>query len=134
MIWYDIKFILNIINTDLHLKLMKYYINEIYRKELSMSVFEAGMMVCFGISWPVAALKTYRCKCVHGKSIHFSMLILLGYICGITHKVLDDMDWVFWLYILNTIFLLIDMFLYWKYKDNKAPVEEDVEINEAVDA
>ena len=40
-----------------------------------MSVFEAGMMVCFGISWPVAALKTYRCKCVHGKSIHFSMLI-----------------------------------------------------------
>ena len=62
------------------------------------------------------------------------MLILLGYICGITHKVLDDMDWVFWLYILNTIFLLIDMFLYWKYKDNKAPLEEDVEINEAVDA
>lgn len=25
-----------------------------------MSVFEAGMMVCFGISWPVAALKTYK--------------------------------------------------------------------------
>ena len=43
-----------------------------------MSVFEAGMMVCFGISWPVAALKTYKCKCVHGKSIHFSMLILLS--------------------------------------------------------
>ena len=71
-----------------------------------MSVFEAGMMVCFGISWPVAALKTYKCKCVHGKSIHFSMLILLGYVCGIAHKVLDNMDWVFWLYILNTFFLL----------------------------
>ena len=113
---------------------MKYYINKIYRKELSMSVFEAGMMVCFGISWPVAALKTYRCKCVVGKSIHLVILMLFGYICGITHKVLDDMDWVFWLYILNTIFLLIDMFLYWKYKDNKAPVGDDVEINEAVDA
>ena len=57
-----------------------------------MSVYEAGMMVCFGISWPVAALKTYQCKCVHGKSIHFSMLILLGYVCGIAHKVLDNMD------------------------------------------
>ena len=45
-----------------------------------MSIFEAGMMVCFGVSWPIAALKTYKCKCVHGKSIHFSMLILLGYI------------------------------------------------------
>ncbi|OLA76919.1 MAG: hypothetical protein BHW55_05055 [Candidatus Melainabacteria bacterium 35_41] len=98
-----------------------------------MSVFEAGMMVCFGISWPIAALKTYRCKCVHGKSIHFSMLILLGYICGIAHKVLDDMDWVFWLYILNTFFLLVDMYLYWLYRNNKAPAADEknkLEINE----
>ena len=43
-----------------------------------MSIFEAGMMVCFGISWPVAAYKTYKAKCVHGKSIWFSLLILLG--------------------------------------------------------
>ena len=98
-----------------------------------MSVFEAGMIVCFGISWPIAALKTYRCKCVHGKSIHFSMLILLGYMCGIAHKVLDDMDWVFWLYILNTFFLLVDMYLYWLYRNNKAPAADEknkLEINE----
>ena len=98
-----------------------------------MSVFEAGMMVCFGISWPIAALKTYRCKCVHGKSIHFSMLILLGYMCGIAHKVLDDMDWVFWLYILNTFFLLVDMYLYWIYRNNKAPAADEknkLEFNE----
>lgn len=98
-----------------------------------MSVFEAGMMVCFGISWPIAVLKTYRCKCVHGKSIHFSMLILLGYMCGIAHKVLDDMDWVFWLYILNTFFLLVDMYLYWLYRNNKAPAADEknkLEINE----
>ncbi len=98
-----------------------------------MSVFEAGMMVCFGISWPIAALKTYRCKCVHGKSIHFSMLILLGYMCGIAHKVLDDMDWVFWLYILNTFFLLVDMYLFWLYRNNKAPAADEknkLEINE----
>lgn len=98
-----------------------------------MSIFEAGMMVCFGISWPIAALKTYRCKCVHGKSIHFSMLILLGYMCGIAHKVLDDMDWVFWLYILNTFFLLVDMYLYWLYRNNKAPAADEknkLEINE----
>ena len=91
-----------------------------------MSVFEAGMMVCFGISWPVAALK----------SIHFSMLILLGYVCGIAHKVIDNMDWVFWLYILNTFFLLVDMYLYWLYRNNKAPIQkveeqvkEKIEIN-----
>ena len=28
-----------------------------------MSIFEAGMMVCFGASWPIAAYKTYKAKC-----------------------------------------------------------------------
>ena len=31
----------------------------------------------------------------------------------------------------NTIFLLLDMYLYWLYKDNKAPITSD-EINEEV--
>ena len=47
----------------------------------------------------------------------------VGYACGIAHKVLDDMDWVFWLYIMNTFFLLVDMYLYYLYRNNKAPVE-----------
>lgn len=92
-----------------------------------MSVFEAGMMVCFGMSWPIAALKTYKSKSVNGKSIYFSMLILLGYICGITHKVLYNMDWVFWLYLLNTFFLLCDMYLYCLYKHNNSKVAIKVE-------
>ena len=45
-----------------------------------MSIFEAGMMVCFGASWPIAAYKTYKAKCVDGKSLRFSSLILLGYV------------------------------------------------------
>ena len=64
------------------------------------------------------------------------MLILLGYVCGIAHKVIDNMDWVFWLYILNTFFLLVDMYLYWLYRNNKAPIQkveeqvkEKIEIN-----
>lgn len=89
-----------------------------------MSIFEAGMMVCFGISWPIAALKTYKSKCVGGKSIQFSFLILLGYIFGILHKIFNSMDWVFWLYLLNTAFLLLDMGLYWKYRNNKVPATE----------
>lgn len=81
-----------------------------------MSIFEAGMMVCFGASWPVAAYKTYKAKCVQGKSFAFSCLILTGYICGIIHKLFFYMDWVIWLYLLNMFFLLVDMALYWRYK------------------
>lgn len=81
-----------------------------------MSVFEAGMMICFGVSWPIAAYKTYKAKCVQGKSFTFACLILTGYICGVIHKLFFYRDWVIFLYLLNMMFLLIDMFLYLKYK------------------
>jgi hypothetical protein len=84
-----------------------------------MSVFEAGMMICFGVSWPVAVIKTYKTKCVQGKSIYFSFLILLGYICGIVHKLLYSFDFVIWLYLLNTSFLLLDIILWFRYRNNK---------------
>ena len=54
-----------------------------YKGENIMSIFEAGMMICFGVSWPIAAYKTFRAKCVQGKSFTFTCLILIGYICGI---------------------------------------------------
>lgn len=81
-----------------------------------MSIFEAGMMVCFGVSWPIAAYKTYRTKSTNGKSFTFSCLIMTGYICGIIHKLFFYYDWVIWLYMLNMIFLATDMFLHLKYK------------------
>ena len=91
-----------------------------------MSIFEAGMMVCFGISWPIAAYKTYKAKCVYGKSFTFSCLILTGYVCGIIHKLFFYRDWVIWLYLLNMSFLIIDMLLYLRYKNNQAPVIDSI--------
>ena len=81
-----------------------------------MSIFEAGMMVCFGISWPIAAYKTFKSNSVGGKSFAFSCLIMLGYVCGIIHKLFFYNDWVIWLYIMNMFFLGIDMALHLRYK------------------
>ena len=81
-----------------------------------MSIYEAGMMICFGVSWPIAAYKTFKAKSVNGKSLRFSFLILLGYIFGITHKLIYSHDAVIWLYFLNVFFLLIDIGLHIKYK------------------
>lgn len=88
-----------------------------------MSIFEAGMMICFGAGWPLAAYKTYRAKCVGGKSIGFSYLVLIGYTCGILHKLIYSMDWVLILYLLNTLFLIIDMILWYRYRNNKVAIE-----------
>lgn len=82
-------------------------------------IFEAGMLICFGISWPIAAYKTYKAKSVGGKSFSFSCLIMLGYVFGVINKVLYSHDWVIWLYLLNMFFLGLDMSLHLKYRKNK---------------
>lgn len=82
-----------------------------------MSIFEAGMLLCFGASWPAAVLKTYRTKNVEGKSRIFLMLILAGYVCGMINKVLYfGYDFVFWLYVINFLLVFCDFVLYFRYK------------------
>jgi len=80
-----------------------------------MSIFEAIMLVCFGISWPVSIAKSIRTKVVAGKSPLFMAIVLVGYISGIIHKILYTFDWVISLYIINMILIGVDIALYFKY-------------------
>lgn len=82
-----------------------------------MSILEAGMMFCFGISWPFQVAKTYKTKNVKGKSILFLWLVEAGYLMGMGHKVLYNMDAVIYLYALNFLLVGSDMFLYYLYKN-----------------
>ena len=84
----------------------------------NFSVYEISMLICFGISWPVAVIKTYKSKSVKGKSFLFLFLILLGYVFGTIHKVIYNFDYVIWLYIANGLLVLADMALWFKYKNN----------------
>lgn len=77
----------------------------------SMSIFEALMLLCFGASWPFALIKTYKTKVVKGKSIRFLSLILIGYICGMLHKILNNIDIVIWLYFINFVMISTDLVL-----------------------
>ncbi len=88
----------------------------------SMSLFEAGMLICFGASWPFAVIKTYKSKNVKGKSRLFLTLIIIGYLCGIINKIINSMDLVFWLYVINLLLVSTDFFLcilYRKRAENK---------------
>ena len=80
-----------------------------------MSFFEAGMLICFGISWPVSIAKSVRTKVVSGKSPLFMAILCLGYVCGFIHKVIYSPDWIIVLYALNFIMVAIDLALYFKY-------------------
>jgi hypothetical protein len=82
----------------------------------SLSVFEAIMLLCFGISWPVSIAKTLRTKRVEGKSPLFMVFILVGYLSGILHKVIFSFDWVILLYTFNLTVVAIDLWLYFRYR------------------
>jgi hypothetical protein len=80
-----------------------------------MSIFEALMLFCFGLGWPVSIFKSLRTKVVTGKSPLFMGIVIVGYASGIVHKILFAFDWVIILYFLNFIMIGIDLFLYAKY-------------------
>ena len=80
-----------------------------------MSFFELGMIICFGIGWPVSVFKAIKTKDVSGKSPLFMIIILLGYLSGLTHKVVYSWDIVILVYLFNTIMVALDLALYYKY-------------------
>ena len=54
------------------------------------SILETVMLVCFGFSWPLNVMKAYKAKTAKGTSLPFILLIVAGYIAGITAKVITD--------------------------------------------
>ena len=80
-----------------------------------MSIFEAFMLLCFGIGWPVSIIKSLRTKVVKGKSPMFMGIVFTGYLSGIVHKVIFSPDWIILLYLFNFIMVGIDLFLYFRY-------------------
>lgn len=76
-----------------------------------MSVFEAAMLLCFGASWPFAVYKTWKAKTNKGKSLIFLWLVLIGYGCGIVHKLIYSFDLVIAIYLLNAALVAADIVL-----------------------
>ncbi|MBQ8886116.1 MAG: hypothetical protein IJY61_00250 [Candidatus Gastranaerophilales bacterium] len=85
----------------------------------SMSFFEAGMLICFGASWPFAVMKTYKTKNVKGKSRLFLTLIIIGYIFGIINKILNSVDIVLWLYVINLLLVGTDFVFCLMYRNRE---------------
>jgi hypothetical protein len=76
---------------------------------------EAIMLICFGISWPVAIAKTMRTRNVKGMSLFFLVVVELGYLAGILSKLLGHRDWVVALYLMNYLLVGFEIILYYRY-------------------
>lgn len=78
-------------------------------------IFEAAMIICFGISWPVSIYKSLSSKTAKGKSLLFMFLILIGYVFGIIGKLAaGKITYVFVFYLINFAMISVDVFLYFR--------------------
>ena len=77
-------------------------------------LMEVCMIVAFGFSWPMNVIKSYKTRTTKGKSLLFLILIFLGYICGITGKLMaPSFKWyVLFFYLLNFVMVGADQLLY----------------------
>lgn len=93
-----------------------------------MSIFEIGMLICFGFSWPVNISKAWNARTTANQSLLFLIVVDLGYACGITHKILYNKDLALVFYILNftMVFINICIFLRNKVLDKKRAKGEKV--------
>ncbi|MBQ9750227.1 MAG: hypothetical protein IJV87_06570 [Clostridia bacterium] len=96
---------------------------------------EIVMIVSFGVSWPMNVIKSYKERTTKGKSLAFILLILFGYVAGITSKFVNEsymanigQKWyVLFFYVLNFIMVSADLCLYVRnYRlDKQRMIEEE---------
>ena len=75
------------------------------------------MLLCFAAAWPFSIYKLYKTKSTKGKSIIFTVIVIMGYLFGITNKFLmNDVNYVLYFYFLDLGLVLVDSLLYLRNK------------------
>ncbi len=88
------------------------------------SILETLMIVCFGISWPLSIMRSYRSRSTKGKSLMFMCFILFGYFCGLASKMISHTyNLAFWFYFPNIVMVSTDICLYFRNKKIEATAE-----------
>ena len=78
-----------------------------------VTFFESLMLVCFGVSWPISVYKSLTSGSTKGKSVVFTLAIIVGYFAGIAGTIVgNNINYVLILYLINLVFVLIDFALY----------------------
>ena len=98
-------------------------------------IFDTIMIICFGISWPISVYKSIKSRSTQGKSVVFILAIIVGYIAGITSRVIDYFNGKpfglsFYFCIINIVVVSIDLVLFFvnrKYEKKVAAEKAEKE-------
>ena len=78
---------------------------------------EIGMLIAFGASWPFNIAKSWRSRTARGKSVVFEIIVVVGYLVGLTGKFITwhrTGVWAYsiWFYLADILMVFIDIGLY----------------------
>ena len=78
-------------------------------------ILETIMLVCFGFSWPINLIKAYKARTAKSTSLPFVLLIIAGYIAGISAKILTgNINYVLVAYLLNLAIVSLNLVVYFR--------------------
>lgn len=78
-----------------------------------IEIFESVMLICFGLSWPMSVVKNIRAHTAKAMSLPFILLIIVGYIAGISAKLMaGKINYVLGIYLLNLVFVSANLVVY----------------------
>ncbi|MBQ8287447.1 MAG: hypothetical protein IJX76_01600 [Clostridia bacterium] len=76
-------------------------------------LLEAVMLICFGFSWPLNVYRNIKSHTAKGMSIAFILLIMVGYLAGITAKIVcNNFSYVLAVYFINLAFVSVNLLVY----------------------
>ena len=74
--------------------------------------FETCMLICFGLSWPFNIAKSLRSKTAKGKSMLFQIIVIAGYLMGLTGKFISgNVTYVAAVYVLDILMVTCDLII-----------------------
>ena len=81
-------------------------------------IMETIMLICFGCSWPLSLMKNIKAKSSKGMSLSFTLMIITGYIAGITAKIVDgNYSFVLAAYVINLMMVSANVVIYFYNKN-----------------
>ena len=76
-------------------------------------ILETIMLICFGVSWPLSVIKNIKAKTAKSMSLPFILLIMFGYIAGITSKFISgNIGYVLIVYFINIMSVSVNLAVY----------------------
>ncbi len=76
-------------------------------------LLESTMLICFGLSWPMNLAKNIKAKSARNMSLQFILLIITGYVAGISAKLYNHrFNYVLVVYLLNLVVVSANVVVY----------------------